>query len=250
MLNQLLASHGWILDLIFFLVLVLGTIIGAHKGFVAGICKLGGKIFALIFAFMFCVAFADFLESCFHMTTAITSGIADSIAKNELYAIGFANDITGAELGETLKEIGIGFFPRWIISGSFKNVELIPAGTTTATLIASVLAKWISIAIAFISLIIILRLGLFIIAKLFGKLRNCFAPIKMLDQGLGAVLGFVKTVILLFILLAICQWLPIEPVHSYIESSFIVGNIASSEWFHSLTSYAVSGKWLTYYLNR
>ena len=250
MLNQLLAANGWILDLVFFLFLVLGTLIGAHKGFVAGVCKLAGTIFSLIFAFTFCVAFANFLELCFHMTSAIASGIAGSIAKNDLYAIGIAQDISGAEIGSVLSEMGIGLIPRLIISRSFASVEVIPAGTTAATLIGSVLAKWISVVIAFILLIIILRLGLFIVAKIFGALRDACAPIKIVDQILGAVLGFVKACLFIFILLAICNWLPIQSLHAFIESSSIVGKIAASEWFHSLTSYAISGKWFSSFLVR
>lgn len=248
MLNQLLATNAWVLDLIFILVLVLGTALGAYKGFVAGICKLAGKWFSIIFAFMFCIAFANFLELCFHMTSAITSGIAGSIAKNDVYAVGLAQDVSGAELNAALSEIGIGALPRWLIRRSFASVELIPAGTTAATLIASVLAKWISIIIAFILLIIIMRLGVLLIAKLFGKLKDSFEPIRIADQALGAILGFVKACFLLFIVLAICQWLPFNSLHAFIESSNIVGKIAASEWFHNATSYAISGKWFNKYI--
>ena len=248
MLNQLLATNAWILDLIFVLILVLGTALGAYKGFIAGICKLAGKWFSIIFAFMFCIAFANFLEVCFHMTSAITSGLAGSIAKNELYAVGLAQDISGAELNAALSEIGIGAIPRWIIRGSFASVEVIPAGTTAATLIASVLAKWISIVISFILLIIIMRLGVSLVAKLFGKLIHSFTPLRVVDQALGAVLGFAKTCFLIFILLAICQWLPFNSLHAFIESSNIVGKIAASEWFHNATSYAISGKWFNQYV--
>ena len=248
MLNQLLATNAWVLDLIFFLVLILGTALGAYKGFIAGVCKLAGKWFSLIFAFMFCIAFANFLELCFHMTSAITSGIAGSIAKNEAYAVGIAHDVPGAEISAALSEIGIGALPRWLIKRSFASVELIPAGTTAATLIASVLAKWISIVIAFILLIIIVRFGVVLIAKLFGMIKDSFAPLRVADQALGAILGFVKACFLIFILLAICQWLPIQSLHTFIESSTIVGKIAASEWFHSATSYAISGKWFSKYI--
>lgn len=250
MLNQLLAANGWIIDLVFFLILVLGTALGTHRGFVAGICKLAGKVASLIFAFLFCVAFANFLETCFHMTSAITSGIAGSIAKNEIYAAGIAQDISGAELNAVLADMNISFIPRWFIKISFARVELIPAGTTAATLIASVLAKWISIVISFILLILFARLGIRLIAKLFKKVRDHFAPLKLVDQILGAFLGFAKACILIFVILAICNWLPIDAVHAYIESSNIAGKIAASEWFHSLTSYAISGKWFIQYLKR
>ena len=182
------------------------------------------------------------------MTSAITSGIAGSIAKNELYAIGIAHDIAGSELNAALNEIGIGLIPRWLITRSFASVELIPAGTTAATLIASVFAKWISIIISFILLIIIMRFGVMLVAKLLGKLIDHFAPIRIVNQALGAALGLAKACLLIFVLLVVFQWLPIQSIHAFIESSNIVGKIAASEWFHSATSYAISGKWFSQYI--
>ena len=250
MLNQLLAPSGWILDLVFFLILILGTALGAYRGFVAGICKLAGKVFSIVFAVMFCVSFANFLELCFHMTTGISTGLAGAIAKNETYALGLSADIAGAEIGATLKEMGVGAIPRWLISRSFASVESIPAGTTAAMLISSVLAKWISIVIAFIALIIILRLGVFLIVKIFGAIRDKAAPVRIADQALGAILGFAKAALLVFVLLMLCDWLPIQALHSFIESSNIVGKIFVSNWFQSATSYAISGEWFNDYIKK
>ena len=248
MLENLLASSGWILDLVFFLILVLGTALGAYRGFVTGICKLAGKIVSIIFAFMFCVSFANFLEVCFHMTSAITNGIAASIAKNEVYAIGLPTDVVGAEITMALRGLGVGAFPSWLIGRAFARVELIPAGTTAATLIASVLAKWISIVIAFVLLIVLVRLAVLLISKLFGAIKDSFAPLRVVDQVLGALLGFVESCLLVFLILLLINWLPLASLHAFIGSSNIVGKIFTAEWFQSATSYAISGKWFGKYV--
>ena len=250
MLNELLASAGWILDLVFFLTLILGTALGAYKGFIAGVCKLAGKVVSIIFAVMFCVSFANFLELCFHMTTGITNGIAASLAKNEVYAIGLPVDVAGAEIGTALETFGVSAIPRWIIGRSFTSVALIPAGTTAATLLGSVLAKWISIVIAFVLLIIILRLGVLMIGKLCSSIVERFAPLRIANQTLGALLGFVESALLIFFVLLLFNWLPINTLHEFIESSGIVGRIFVSEWFQNATSYAVSGAWFTEYIGK
>lgn len=250
MTDLLLASSGWILDLIFFLVIILGTAWGAYQGFLVGVGKLAGKITSVICAFLFCAAFANFLELCFHLTTGITMGIANSIAKNELYAVALAKDVAGSEIGSVLKQMEIGAIPRWFISWSFADVASIPAGTTVATLIASVLAKWISIVISFVLLIILIRIGARFLAKGLKNLVDKFTPTRVMDQFLGALLGFAKAFFLAALFIIVLNWLPFTAVRSFIASSSVVGPIASSEWFRSLTSYAISGKWLTKYLSK
>lgn len=239
---------GWILDLAFFLILILGTAYGAYRGFVAGICKMASTLVALIFAFTLCVAFSNFLELCFGMTTALSNALAQSIAKNELYAVGIPVDASGATIGAMLGDInGIA---RWFISTSFKSVELIPAGTTPAILIGSVLAKWISIVISFVALVILIKLGAVLITKLFDALKDKMTPVRIVDQALGAVLGLLKAVLLIFILLLIMNWLPIGALHDYISSSAVVGRIFTSGWFQNATSYAISGKWFSDYIGK
>lgn len=248
MTQLLLASAGWILDLAFFLILLLGTAYGAYKGFVSGVCRLAGKLATVIFAFFFCISFANFLELCFHMTTAISGGIANAIANNEVYAAKIPFDTAGAELGTALEGMELNGIARWLITSSFAKVETIPAGTTPAQMLGSVLGKWISVVIAFVALILILRLGIFAIEKIFGAIKDVAAPIRVVDQILGALLGLAKGAFLIFVLMLICNWLPFEGLHNYIESSTVVGAIFKSDWFQNATSYAISGQWFTEFL--
>ncbi len=245
MQTLILASFGWIFDVLFFAVLILRTVYGAHRGFIVEACKLAGKVASIIFAFMLCVSFSNFLESCFGMTSAIANRIASSIAKNEAYAAAFPIAIPSSELLDVLTEMGIGAIPRWFIAIGFSDVKMIPAGTTPALMIGSILAKWIAIVISFFLLIILIRLAVVFLSKLMTKVVDKLAPFRLLNQFLGALLGFAKACFLLFIALTVLSWLPMD---SAFESSFLVGNIISSEWFRSATGYAISGKWFTDFL--
>lgn len=250
MSDLLLASAGWVLDVLFFLALLLGIAFGAYRGFVAGVCKLAGKIASLIIAFVFCISFANFLEVCFHMTTGIASGIASSIAKNEVYAQGIPIDITGAELPTYLEGMELNGIAAWLIVRSFASAALIPAGTTPAVLLGSVLAKWISVVIAFVLLLLIVRLGALGLSKALGAITNSLAPLRIVNQVLGAVLGLAKALFWIFVVLLVCNWLPFEWLHDFIASGAVVGRIFVSEWFQSATSYAVSGVWFTEFMSR
>lgn len=75
-MNQLLAgTSAWILDVIFFVFLLGGTLLGVKQGLLRGICKIAGTIFSIIVAFLFCIAFQNTLESWFGLTTALTNAI-------------------------------------------------------------------------------------------------------------------------------------------------------------------------------
>ncbi len=243
MQSLILASGSWALDLVFFVIMIGGIALGAYNGFIRCICKLAGTIFSIIFAIIFCVSFATFLENLFGMTSAIANGLTSAFSGKEGYDVALATDVSGAEIGAALNEIGIGKFTQLLIGLAFKNVEVIQAGTTPAMLISSALAKWISIAISFVLLIIIIKLGVLLISTVMKNVVDKVVPMRVIDQTLGGIFGLLEALIITFLLLAICSWLPIGGLHDFISSSSIVGTIFNSEWFRSATAYAVSGQW-------
>lgn len=246
--NELLAAGGWVLDVVFFLILIGGIAYGVYKGIIGCVCKLAGTFFAIVFAVMFCVSFAAFLEKAFGMTTAISNGLAGSFAGKEGYDVGLSADVAGAEISAALKEIGIGSFTRLLVGFAYKNVETIPAGTTTALLIGSALAKWIAIAIAFVLLIVLIKVGAILLDKGFSSIADKVASFRIINQALGGLFGLFEAALLLFFALAVCSWLPIAGLHDFISSSTVVGAIFRSGWFESATSYAVSGQWFSDYI--
>lgn len=68
---------AWILDVIFFVLLLLGCFIGAKVGLVRGVCKIAGWILSFVIPFICCVAFKDTLENWFGMVSAIGDGIGN-----------------------------------------------------------------------------------------------------------------------------------------------------------------------------
>ena len=249
MFNSLLASWTWTIDLLFVLALVAGTAIGAYRGLISGVCKMAGTLFAIIFAVIFCVSFANFLESVFHMTTAIANGLTNSF-HNEALLTPLPTDVSGADIKSTLEELQVPLFWRWIISGAFSSVETIREGTTPAMMLGSTLAKWFSIAIAFVLLVVLIKLAAVLLDKgLSGLVEKC-TPFRVVNQLLGALLGLVKAGIAVFLILAVCSWIPVEGLHTFLSSTVIVGPIFRSDWFAAATSYAISGQWFDDYISQ
>lgn len=247
MQTLLLASGAWVLDIAFFVILIAGIALGAHRGFVKSICKLAGKWFALIFAVCFCVSFANLLGAM-GLTGAIAKGLANSFENNETLAIALPFDVEGSAITAELGELGVNGFYSFLIGLGFKHVDLIPQGTTVAHLLGSTLAKWLVIAISFILLIVIVRVGFGLLGKTFSGLISKLSPLRVVDQALGGVFGLLKSAVLIFLILLLCDWLPFTAIHDYIASSTIVGAIFQSNWFISAASYAVSGEWFTEYI--
>lgn len=77
---NLLAANAWAIDVAFVLILVLGILFGTWSGFIRGICKIAGTVFAIFVAFTFCNAFKNSLESAFGLTSAIAAGVGDTFA--------------------------------------------------------------------------------------------------------------------------------------------------------------------------
>ncbi len=159
---------SWILDVIFFVVLIGGCLVGVKVGFVKGVCRIAGWVLSFIVPFVFCAAFKDALESWFGMVSAIQSGI----------------------------------------------------GTT--------IGGWVSMGISFILLFILVRLGTWLLGKIGTALTDSSKIFSAINQIFGGLLGIAEAFLFCYFLLLVCNWLPLDNVHTFIEGSTVVGAIYHS----------------------
>ncbi len=233
---------SWILDVAFFVVIIGAVALGASRGLLKCVSKLAGTLFAIVFAFAFCISFELFLENVFGMTSAIANGLVGWLSGNEALSV----ELGGVTTAEELSVFMPAFFAN-IIAGVFAGQPL-PEGSTGATLIAPIVAKWIAVAICFIALIIIIKLAVWLLAKLLTGVIENITPLRLVNRLCGAVFGGFCGCLFLFIALAICHWIPVPEMHAFISSSTIVGTIFTSNWFIEATSYIASFQWLNDYL--
>mgnify|MGYP001102050494 FL=1 len=111
-------------------------------------------------------------------------------------------------------------------------------------LISPIVANWIAIAISFVLLVILVRIGGVIIDKIFSGLVDSLKPLRMINHFLGGILGLLKGGILIFLVLAVCSWISAESIDGYILSSNIVGKLYVSEWFKNARDLVASFTWL------
>lgn len=160
---------AWILDVIFFVALLIGCIVGCKVGFVKGVCKVGGWVFSLVAPFVFCVALKDALESWFGLVSIIAEGVGNATV-----------------------------------------------------------AGWITIAISFVGLFILVRLGTWLLGLLLDLLAKTIPLVKIVNIILGGILGMVEAFLILYFLILICGWLNIDAVTAFVNESWVVGAIFRS----------------------
>ena len=111
-MNQLLAAvPGWVLDVVFFVILIGGMLIGLRRGLVKGICKIAGTVFSVIVSTLFCIAFQNKLEAWFGLTTALTNVLITKIPEEVATVLAYwiANGISFVVLVVLVK------FGTWLI---------------------------------------------------------------------------------------------------------------------------------------
>ena len=113
-------------------------------------------------------------------------------------------------------------------------------GWTTAISrsVGSPFGQWIMVAICFIFLLVLVKLGCWLLGKGGTALIDSFAPIRILNMFLGGILGAFQMFIAMFVLFAIFRWIPSEPLHNFVESSSVVGvifNPSHGSWFYDAT---------------
>ncbi len=163
---NLLAAGAWVLDIVFFAVILLGILTGVCLGFLRGICKIAGTLFSISLAVAFCVPFKNTLESWFGLQTALTNSIGNATA-----------------------------------------------------------ASWVTTAISFVALVIVIRLLAWMLGHFGTALIDKSGAMRSLNRFLGGLLGLVGAAAAIFLLLAIFYWVSVPGVDEFISESTIVGAI-------------------------
>lgn len=96
---------------------------------------------------------------------------------------------------------------------------------------SSTIGWWLTVAISFVALIIIVRVGAWLLGKLANSVIKKSGPIRTIDRFLGAVLGLAEAFCIFLFLMAVCNWIPSDSLHEFIGSSTVVGAIFNSSWF-------------------
>ena len=124
-------------------------------------------------------------------------------------------------------------FVAFTFCNAFKNSLESAFGLTSAIAagVGETVANWLSIAISFVLLFIIVKLGAWLLGKLGTALVNKVGFFRLINRILGGILGLVQALLLIFLILTICYWVGTESVNTFIGQSSIVKAIYEWEWF-------------------
>ncbi len=209
-------ASGSVVDLIVVILILFLTLIGLRQGFIARIVKVVGGLVSFILAVLFCKKFSLLLNSLFGLNKSVAKGIKGVFKNNEALNKPI---LSGEDVGAIMKEENVPSF----IAKTVKNMN-IQDGDTLSDLISRVIGGYISIAIAFIILIISIRLLCILFKFLFERIENSSVSLIFANKILGVAFGLVQGVFIVSIFFFIVGVLPnsiLSGLHKAIDESKI-----------------------------
>ncbi len=134
------------------------------------------------------------------------------------------------KLAGTIFAIAFAVFFCMPMSGSLESTFGLTTALTDAIGNAKI-AGWISVAIGFVAIVVIIKLGAWFLGKVGTKLVNKSKTLGTVNRALGGVLGLVKALLWIFIPLAICRLINLGVINDFISASTVVGSIYNWKWF-------------------
>lgn len=108
---------------------------------------------------------------------------------------------------------------------------------------STTVADWISVAICFIGLIIVVKLLTMIVGAIGKAILGVSKVLTGVDRILGGILGIAEAFLVILILLMIMKWVNFDAANAFISQSQIVGKIFDAQWFIDITQ--LPGKFIS-----
>ena len=200
---QLLASKfsGNVLDLVVFALLTFFALIGLRQGFVNRVVGVVGGLLALILAFSLCKPFANLLDSIFGLNSALAKLITKAFKNSEALNVTVSDS---GSLGQILQEENIPSFIRKAVL----NSKFISSNKTIAQMLGATIAKYCSAAIAFILIIIVIKVSCHLLKFAFSKIEDMSACVFLANKILGICFAFLQCLIIIYLFFFVVNILP------------------------------------------
>ena len=189
---------GGVLDLILLGFILLLTLIGLRVGFLNKIVGIVSSMAALIASFCFCKPLSSWLDSTFNLNQKISNKTIKYFSKDPFDKPIFSKDDANAII-KTEK------LPSFVRKGVLKKFS---EGDTLGTLISDVIAKYCSIVIAFLILLVTIKLLCFIVRIIFARIEAKSPAFAVTNKLLGSAFGAVQAVVYIYLFLFVISLLP------------------------------------------
>lgn len=215
-MNFAYAKYFGIVDIIIIILAIIFIILGAKKGFLQKAIKIGNWVFGILFAFVFCVKFAnDVLYNWFG------ESIKQAIYTNVMANPAFTDVTTKEEAITVLESLGI---PNFIGNIILANVDATEVVSSIALNISSMATSVILIVISFLFLWLGTTIICFIL-KLLVKVLRTSKFIRIVDGFFGIILYIIILYLLIqvvfFVVILIYRNCNLEGFNQFVDNDIL-----------------------------
>ncbi len=189
-----------IVDLLIIAILIIGSVIGAKKGFIKSVLKMGAGIISVIISYAFTSKLADFFNRKYIFTpvkekigAAVNQYITD-INGGEISAEGLVNAIP-----ESLRNILslVGYNVDEVANNAFEagNNTLEKFISSSSELVANILSTIFAFVILFLGTFVVLKILSVVLDAVIKKIPG----VSQINSALGFLFGFLCTIINIWI---------------------------------------------------
>ncbi len=226
---QLLAStfSGNVLDFIVVALLIFFALIGLRQGFVNRVVGVVGGIVALILAFSLCKPFSNLLDSLFNLNSKIASLISKAFDGNDALNIKVSDT-------EQIKQILVEESIPSFIRNKLLSSSLVQSDKTIAQMLGATIAKYCSAAIAFIVLLIAVKLICLLLRLVFSRIEDRFVCVFLANKILGICFAFLQCLVIIYLFFFVINILPssiVGGLQRVVEASKITRYLTSHNLF-------------------
>lgn len=208
------------LDIAFVVILLLFSVVGAKKGFVAAFFGFISTIIALVAAFLLGDKVMEWTNGLFGLEKIIGNGLSGWLCTAEIMNV----DVSQAGVAAQLETLALPAFLKTAIVDTVA-VEGVAEGTLLGTVIGGVIAKFLTNILTVILVFVIVKLLFKLFEGLFQKLADKWLMTQAVNSVLGALVGLVKGFLFLCIIIAIVSLLPIEGIADFFNGSLLLKEI-------------------------
>ncbi len=226
---NLLASKlsGNILDFIVVALLIFFALIGLRQGFVNRVVGVVSGIIALILAFSLCKPFSNLLESLFGLNSWLGKLIAKAFKDNDALNVKVAD---AEQIKQILADENIPSFIR----NKLINSKLVSSDKTIAQMLGSTIAKYCSAAIAFMLLLVSVKLVCMLLRFVFTRIEDKFVCVFLANKILGICFAFLQCLVIIYLFFFVINILPsgiVGGLQRVVDASKITKMLTSKNLF-------------------
>jgi uncharacterized membrane protein required for colicin V production len=209
---------AYIADIVVIVLVLIFTLGGARKGFVAFLFGLVTTIIAFVLAMTLADNLVDWTNGLFGLEGKFEKGLTKKLSTIK----GFGVDISATGIKEAIQGVSLPDFIADSIVAEV-GVEGVAAGTTLAMMAGDTIASFISALIAGAVVFFLAKVLLGLVCRVLSGVVSRIPLIGGVNRLLGAVAGFLKGGLIVCGVLAVLSVLPSSGITAFFDKTLFVG---------------------------